>query len=223
MILNNANSETLSTIIKENSTKYKDFINLGTITGISDGFSKKDSIISISLSESLLVDGVYPIRKKSDITLTYLDIVIDFELFDIFEDSGITVLKIYGSLESFGYFFGMSYDVGTNLQDYRLIITKLQVAQENQIKPILNVQTYNITETSFGIRVLDFKDDSERFRVRYRKAKSGDDWEFLEFSSSDFEINNLISDTMYEFKILRFVKYPLKYSEYSDSFFVKTF
>lgn len=223
MLINNSNtpSGTLSSIMKENATKFKDFVNLAILSQVANGYSKNDAIVHIELSESLLVDEIYPIRKKSEITLSYFDTVIDFELFDIYEELEKTFIVIYGSREKLLYFF-KSLEVGKDLSEYNLIITKVQQAQENPIKPVKNIKTYNITETSFTLEILDFVDTSEKFRIRYRKANIGDVWTFIDFNGI-LNISNLITDTLYEFRILRFSKYPTKFSNYSDLFYVKTF
>lgn len=189
---------------------------LESLVSVSDGYTRKDSILTIKLSESIIgTDDVYSVPRNT--LYEFIDSNGTTKFFDITtltEDSGQTIITVYGRTKELTEFFG-TLEAKT-LTGYTVIFgIDLKVSQLNTCpKPkkinFFNISTNGISATLYGV---DFNFVS-KWRLRYRKT-GVDVWNQIESENNQIHLLSLSSGTTYEADALVFCTED-DFSDYSD-------
>lgn len=195
----------------------KGLTQISSIISVSDGYIKKDKILLVELSESLLENLEYSflIKKSYDILFKYK--VSKFYIEEALEFGGKTRLKIYSSEQNLINFFDNLEP--KNLDDcYINFYESLQVS--NDLCENSGFIVVDIKETTAKVILLESLVTSKIFKIRYRKVS--EPWSTISTSSLENVITNLESNSFYEIKYCKKCSNNL-YSFYSTPIKIKTF
>lgn len=195
---------------------------ISEITLVSNGYTRKDSIVKFKLTSSILgSDNMYstPVNelytfKKSDGSTKEFDIVA------IEEISGVSIISVYGKTTELTKFFG-TLAIGS-LSGYLVLLgTDLKIAQKDKCKKPTSVKFYNVSSTGISV-TLKNTDFNFIYKWILRYRKSGDlEWTIIETTNQIIDITGLTSTTLYEVDVLTYCT-ESNFSDYSDIFVFTT-
>lgn len=167
--------------------------NITSIIEISNGYISKDKIVTIEMEESLLVNGSYNFNIQKDYEFLSSFKNYTFYIENVFESSGKTRIKVYGSKINLESFFGDL--VAKNLDNFS--INFFESLQDPNSKNCVNkgFEVTNIKNDRFKIKVLDNPKNIKNFYFRYKKEN--EDWTTIKTVDSSLEILNLDSNSNY--------------------------
>lgn len=197
-------------------------IDLDSILSTSPGYTRKDNIIAIKLNASIKnTDDTYPIQKNELYEFINNDIIEYFRITDFYDESGNTIIKLYGEKNKLSNFFGILES--KILTDYQMeIYSSFKVSDVDKCLPPSNVEFFGITSTSINIKpILDFVFIDE-WSIRYR-VNGSSNWNTVDsIIDTVYVLKNLQSNTAYDVSIYIKCNKISKNSDYSKIFLFRT-
>lgn len=197
-------------------------IELDEITLVQDGYTRKDSIITIKLKTSIRNDDdTYPLEKNFLYEFINGDNVEYFRITSFFEQSSVTYIKIYSTKTILVEFFGAL--VAKALDNYEMeIYDNFKVSRLDECVAPNNINFFGVTSSSIKIKpIVDFTFIDE-WNIRYRKNGQTSWIEVYNIKNSEYELQNLESNTVYEMDICIKCNISSEYSDYSEIFLFRT-
>lgn len=197
-------------------------IELDEIVSVGDGYTRKDSILTIKLKISLKnEDDTYPLENNFLYEFRNNNIIKNFHITSFYEQSSVTYIKVYGTEQDLTEFFGTLE--GKALANYNMkIYDTFKVSQFDECKPPENVNFYAVTSNSIKIKpVIDFTFINS-WMIRY-KENSNSDWiSIKDITTSEYLLENLKENTVYELDVSLKCSTNSKNSDYSKIFLFRT-
>lgn len=169
------------------------------ITEVSDGYTRKDSIIKLKLGESIIGDddvysvplnNLYEFRDSSGNTE-------QFDITSLEEDSGVTIISVYGRTTKLTEFFG-ALTVGAIEGFVVEIGIDLKVSQIDKCGRPMALKFFNVSTSGISITLpnVDFN-FVFKWKLRYRTLGTTT-WNQIESTQPTIHLLSLLSGTIYE-------------------------
>lgn len=197
-------------------------IDLDEILSVSPGYTRKDTILVIKLKTSIQNnDETYPLEKNALYEFINNSITYFLRITDFYEDSGITVIKVYSETKTLAQFFGILES--KILTDYQMeIYDSFKVSDVDKCLPPQNIEFFSVTSNSIRIKpILDFN-FIENWNLRYRLHNTSNWNTVSNITNNIYELNSLSSNTLYEVDVYIKCYQNSKPSEYSQIFLFRT-
>lgn len=186
------------------------------ITLISDGYTRKDSIVKMKLDSSIIgSDEVYSVPLNT--LYEFKDSNGNNAFFDVTaleEDSGVTIISVYGRTAKLTDFFG-TLAVGS-LSGFSVNIgADLKVSAEDQCSAPLEIKFFNVSSSSISVTLpgVDYN-FIYKWRLRYRVLGTTV-WNQIESENNTIHLSSLLSGTTYETDALVYCT-ETDFSDYSE-------
>lgn len=164
-----------------------------------DGYTRKDSIVKMKLDTSIIGDDdVYSLPLNNLYEFSSSDgSIANFDIIEIEEDSGVSVISVYGRTKELTNFFG-SLSV-SSISGYTVSIgVDLKVSQKDKCKKPVAIKFFNVTTSSISATLpgVDYN-FVYKWVLRYR-VKGQTTWNQLESTTPIIEVTGLTSGSLYE-------------------------
>lgn len=195
---------------------------ISEILEINNGYTRKDLILTIKLEKSIQnEDETYPLKKNMLYEFINNTNIKYFRIIDFYENSGITIIKLYGERNQLTDFFGSLES--KILNNYKMeIYDSFKVSELDVCNAPTKVDFFSVTNSSIKIKPLFDFIFIESWVIRYR-VNGTIDWTTINnITNPEYELKNLNGNTLYQTEILVKCNINSEYSDFSETFLFKT-